>query len=63
VGDRFGDLEPAWTVGARGALVKTGYGLGELTYNGPSWPRRPDIVAEHLLEAVQQIVDEGGATG
>jgi D-glycero-D-manno-heptose 1,7-bisphosphate phosphatase len=63
VGDRRADLDLAWGVGARAALVKTGYGLGELTYNAPSWPRAPDLVAEHLLEAVQRIVAERGAAG
>ncbi len=56
VGDRKGDMELAWAVGARGALVKTGYGLGELTYHAPSWSRQPDLVAEHLLEAVERIL-------
>jgi D-glycero-D-manno-heptose 1,7-bisphosphate phosphatase len=61
VGDRLGDLQLAWTVGARGVLVKSGYGLGELTYHAPSWKRQPDLVAEHLLEAVARIV--GSAEG
>jgi D-glycero-D-manno-heptose 1,7-bisphosphate phosphatase len=61
IGDRRADLELAWAVGARAVLVKTGYGLGELTYNAPSWRRAPDLVAEHLLEAVQRIVAERGA--
>jgi D-glycero-D-manno-heptose 1,7-bisphosphate phosphatase len=61
VGDRGGDLELAWSVGARGVLVKSGYGLGELTYHAPAWPRPPDIVAEDLLEAVRLIVSGGGA--
>ena len=47
IGDRHGDLQLAWNVGARGALVKTGYGLGELTLpraragrgSPTSWPR------------------------
>jgi D-glycero-D-manno-heptose 1,7-bisphosphate phosphatase len=56
VGDRHGDLELAWRVGARGALVRSGYGLGELTYHAPSWTRPPDLVAEHVLEAVERIV-------
>lgn len=60
VGDRLGDLELAWAVGAKGVLVKSGYGLGELTYHAPSWPRPPDLVAEHLLEAVRRILDEAG---
>jgi D-glycero-D-manno-heptose 1,7-bisphosphate phosphatase len=59
VGDRPGDLELAWNVGARGALVKTGYGLGELTFNRHRFRREPDLVAEHLLEAVERIVGRG----
>jgi D-glycero-D-manno-heptose 1,7-bisphosphate phosphatase len=61
VGDRMGDLELAWKVGARGALVKTGYGLGELTYEVPRAARPPDLVAEHLLQAVLHIVAREGA--
>jgi D-glycero-D-manno-heptose 1,7-bisphosphate phosphatase len=56
VGDRLGDLELAWAVGARAALVKTGYGRGELAYMAGSWPRQPEVVADTLLEAVQQIL-------
>jgi len=55
VGDRFGDVQLAWNVGARGVLVKSGYGRGELLHHAQSWPRAPDIVAEHLLEAVELI--------
>ena len=57
IGDRHGDLQLAWNVGARGALVKSGYGLGELAYHAPQWPRQPDLTAEHLLEAVRRITD------
>jgi D-glycero-D-manno-heptose 1,7-bisphosphate phosphatase len=56
VGDRPGDLELAGRVGARGALVKTGYGLGELAFNRATFPREPDLIAEHALEAVIGIV-------
>jgi D-glycero-D-manno-heptose 1,7-bisphosphate phosphatase len=61
IGDRHGDLAVAWAAGARAALVKTGYGLGELAWHAPRWPRPPDLVAEHVLEAVERIVslDEG----
>jgi len=59
VGDRPGDLQLAWAVGARGALVRSGYGLGELLHNGPGWRRQPDMIAEHLLEAVERILSEG----
>jgi D-glycero-D-manno-heptose 1,7-bisphosphate phosphatase len=56
IGDRHGDLVVGWNVGARSALVKTGYGLGELQHLGPRWSRQPDLVAENLLEAVEQIL-------
>ncbi len=56
VGDRHGDLQVAWNVGARGALVKSGYGLGEWVHHAPRWPRQPDLVAEHVLEAVERIL-------
>ena len=56
IGDRHGDLQVAWNVGARGALVKSGYGLGEWEHHAPRWPRQPDLVAEHLLEAVERIL-------
>jgi D-glycero-D-manno-heptose 1,7-bisphosphate phosphatase len=61
IGDRHGDLAVAWAAGARAAMVKTGYGLGELQWHAPSWKRQPDLVAEHVLEAVERIVaaDEG----
>jgi D-glycero-D-manno-heptose 1,7-bisphosphate phosphatase len=58
VGDRPSDLELAWNVGARGVLVKTGYGRGEWAHHASSWPRQPDIVAEHLLEAVLNVLWE-----
>ncbi len=58
VGDRHGDLQLAWNVGARGVMVKSGYGLGEMTYHAPKWPRQPDLTAEHLLEAVRLILDQ-----
>jgi len=56
IGDRHGDLQLAWNVGARGALVKSGYGLGELVHLAPGWARPPDLVAENLLEAVERIL-------
>jgi D-glycero-D-manno-heptose 1,7-bisphosphate phosphatase len=59
VGDRLGDLELAWAVGATGVLVKSGYGLGELIYHAPMWSRQPDLVADHLLEAVERLVARG----
>jgi D-glycero-D-manno-heptose 1,7-bisphosphate phosphatase len=61
VGDRHADLQLAWGAGARAALVKTGYGLGEMTHLATGWPRPPDLVAEHLLEAVERILAGGAA--
>ncbi len=61
IGDRHSDLQLAWNVGAKGALVKTGYGLGELTHLGPTWQRSPDLVAENLLEAVERILGREAA--
>lgn len=63
IGDRLGDVEVAWAVGARGAIVKTGYGRGEVLWGAPAWPRQPDLVAENLLEAVTAILDAAGARG
>jgi D-glycero-D-manno-heptose 1,7-bisphosphate phosphatase len=56
VGDRYSDTELARNAGARSALVLTGYGRGELEHQSHAWPRRPDLVAENLLEAVKKIV-------
>jgi D-glycero-D-manno-heptose 1,7-bisphosphate phosphatase len=56
VGDRHGDLATGWSAGARGVLVKTGYGLGELAHHSPRWPRPPELVAEHALDAVERVL-------
>jgi phosphoglycolate phosphatase-like HAD superfamily hydrolase len=58
VGDRDADVELARNVGARAVLVKTGYGRGELLWHASSWARPPDVVADHLLEAVERILTE-----
>jgi D-glycero-D-manno-heptose 1,7-bisphosphate phosphatase len=57
VGDRGGDVALAHKVGARGALVLTGYGRGELEHLGPRWPAPPDLVAENLLDAVRHVIE------
>jgi len=63
VGDRHADVELARNVGARACLVKTGYGQGELLWHAPAWPQPPDVVGEHLLEAVERILAEGEGPG
>jgi D-glycero-D-manno-heptose 1,7-bisphosphate phosphatase len=57
VGDRLGDLELAWNVGARACLVKTGYGRGEIENWMPTWKKHPDLIAEDALDAALQIVE------
>jgi D-glycero-D-manno-heptose 1,7-bisphosphate phosphatase len=63
------DLGRSWVVGDREAdvslarLVKTGYGRGELLWHAPSWPRPPDVVAEHLMEAAERILSEAEGAG
>lgn len=56
VGDKYSDVRLAHTVGAKGVLVLTGYGRGEYEYEAETWPRRPEHVAETLLEAVEWIL-------
>jgi D-glycero-D-manno-heptose 1,7-bisphosphate phosphatase len=58
IGDRHGDLALAWGVGARGALVETGYGRGEVEQRGASWKKPPDLVAPNVLAAVLRIVSQ-----
>jgi D-glycero-D-manno-heptose 1,7-bisphosphate phosphatase len=58
VGDRVIDLETAWNAGARGILVKTGYGRGELKHQVPRTRKPPDYVAENLIEAVKLVLCE-----
>lgn len=56
VGDRYTDLLLARNIGARGVLVLTGYGRGELTYYLPKLGLKPDLVAEDLFEAARKIL-------
>ncbi len=58
VGDRFLDIELAHNAGAKGIMVLTGYGRGELTYLGESSLVKPDFVAEDLLEAAEWILQD-----
>ena len=56
IGDKASDINLAAEVGARGALVLTGYGR-ETLRRRDRWPCEPVIVADDLLEAVKQILD------
>lgn len=56
VGDRYLDIELAHRAGARGILVRTGYGEGELAWHATQWARQPDFVAEDLAGATEWIL-------
>jgi D-glycero-D-manno-heptose 1,7-bisphosphate phosphatase len=56
VGDRYGDVQLAFNVGARGILVRSGYGEGEWAWHREAWPKQPDYVAMDLQEAVDWIL-------
>jgi D-glycero-D-manno-heptose 1,7-bisphosphate phosphatase len=55
VGDRYSDIELAANAGVKSALVLSGYGRGEWEHHRDNWSRQPDLVAEDLLAAVNQI--------
>jgi len=57
VGDRYVDVDFARRAGLKGVLVKTGYGLGEMTYNAEGNPE-PVFTAEDLLDAVKRILEQ-----
>lgn len=58
IGDSYSDLEMAWAVGARAALVLTGYGRGNYEHQRDGWRRQPEVVAPNLYSAVVEIVWE-----
>jgi D-glycero-D-manno-heptose 1,7-bisphosphate phosphatase len=61
VGDRFLDMETAKNAGAKGILVKTGYGEDLLQDDGPDRATpagKPDFIATDILEAVLWILKD-----
>ncbi|MFH0809952.1 MAG: HAD family hydrolase [Pseudomonadota bacterium] len=60
IGDRLLDIETAHAAGARGILVLTGYGRGELEHLLPRAAERPDHVAENVLVAVEWLLKAEG---
>ena len=56
VGDRYGDTQLAHNARARGILVRTGYGEGELAWHAAKWPAPPDFIADDLTHAVDWIL-------
>ena len=57
IGDKISDVVMARRIGARGILVRTGYGRGEEEHGRPAWPSEPDHIADDLLDAVRWIVE------
>ncbi|MFQ5669432.1 MAG: D-glycero-alpha-D-manno-heptose-1,7-bisphosphate 7-phosphatase [Acidobacteriota bacterium] len=57
IGDKISDVEMGHVVGARGILVRTGYGRGEEAFGQPHWSTRPDHVSDGLQEAIRWIVE------
>lgn len=56
IGDKPSDVLVGHRVGARTALVLTGYGLGEWEYRRSLFPVQPDRVADDLLDAADWII-------
>jgi D,D-heptose 1,7-bisphosphate phosphatase len=61
VGDMLKDVQVARTVGAKGVLVKTGYGINtiekDLTSDSPEICQ-PSYIAEDILDAVKWIIND-----
>lgn len=57
IGDKASDINLASNVGAKGALVLTGYG-NETRARPDRWPCEPRLVADNLLDAVRLILDD-----
>ena len=60
VGDKISDVYFAHSVGAKGVLALTGYGLGEHIYQRQDWREQPDFIAEDLAKAAGWILSDGG---
>jgi D-glycero-D-manno-heptose 1,7-bisphosphate phosphatase len=56
VGDRYSDIELARNAGVKSAFVLSGYGRGEWEHQRRTWQYQPDLVAENLLGAVENIL-------
>ena len=58
VGDRYTDIQLAQRCDLKGVMVKTGYGLGDVTYVLPYQNTvKPAYIAEDLLDAVKWILE------
>ncbi|MEJ2422589.1 MAG: HAD family hydrolase [Acidobacteriota bacterium] len=60
VGDKISDVGFAQAAGAKGILVKTGYGAGELRYHDGVKLKGPLVVKADLAEAARYILEQEG---
>jgi D-glycero-D-manno-heptose 1,7-bisphosphate phosphatase len=60
IGDRITDVEFAHKIGAKGILVLTGYGKGELTCRDGQWREKAGFIARDLYDAVGWIIAQEG---
>lgn len=58
VGDRFLDMEMAFRAGCEAVYVRTGWGIGEETWESRNWPRQPDVIVDDLERAVDWILGQ-----
>jgi D-glycero-D-manno-heptose 1,7-bisphosphate phosphatase len=63
VGDKHSDIIFAHSLGMKGVLVKTGYGLGEIEGWSADWAEQPDEICEDLLDAVDWILSRDDELG
>jgi D-glycero-D-manno-heptose 1,7-bisphosphate phosphatase len=59
VGDKWLDVELASNAGARGLLVRTGYGAG--VENSPPHLTKPQAITDTLLDAAHEILRQSAA--
>lgn len=55
-GDMITDVETGHAAGARGILLRTGYGRGQIEYQRHRWRVEPDLICDDLLAAARAIV-------
>jgi D-glycero-D-manno-heptose 1,7-bisphosphate phosphatase len=56
IGDKYSDMQTGFNFGSRTVMVKTGYGLGELKHYYNTWSKKPEFIAENLLEAADIVI-------
>lgn len=56
IGDRIKDVEFAHNAGLPGLFVKTGYGLGEFTYQRAHWSTEPEGIFEDAVAAIDWVL-------